>query len=171
MAKRLKKKKTTAKRKARAVKRSRTLKRSIAAKKGWITRKKNQRKTHRILKALEKVTRRAIELKRKRVIKRKRKRPPSRVEYAVNVNYRVKGQTNAISIQFSVMAAPGLSSREVQDIIVDTIANEGESPYGTKVRIIDWKGGRVPHEIPWETLATLAHEPHTKFRVSQDGSR
>lgn len=156
MAKR-KKKTATPKKASASSKRAR----SLAAKKGWRTRRARAKLTI---------------IKRKRIIKRappkkhKRKRPPSRVEYAVNVNYRIKGQSNAISMQFSVMAPPGLTASEVQDIIIETIANEGESPDGTKVKIIDWKGGRVPHEIPWGRLAILADEPATRFRVSQSRS-
>lgn len=101
---------------------------------------------------------------------RRKKKTPKLVEYAVNVNYRIKGQSNAISMQFSVMAPPGLTASEVQDIIIETIVNEGDSPDGTKVKIVDWKGGRVPHEIPWGKLAILADEPATRFRVSQSRS-
>lgn len=117
-------------------------------------------------------------IQRKRIVKRKppkRKppkppKPPRSVEYSVNVSYKNKSRpAGAISLQFSVVGPPNLTKDEVIDVITETIISEGDTPKGFKVRIVSWKNGRVPRDVPWGSLAIISGEPATRFSVQRSG--
>lgn len=119
------------------------------------------------------VSRKRVIRRRKRIIIRKRRPPtrkrrtPPRVEYSVNVSYKnSKRPTNAISFQMSVFGPPQQTKDQVIDVVTETILSEGEDVRkGWTVRIVSWKGGPVPRKVPWSSLAIIAGEPATRFRV------
>jgi hypothetical protein len=168
------KKKTTRKR-SRVVVRTRTAKqRSDAAKKGWRTRRLHQRG---YVTAIVGGKRRFITTKDKRgrvtLLRKRRRRPPSIAEFSVNVSYRkgTRFQTNAISFQMSAIGPANASKDEVINVISDVLQSEGEDvKKGWKVRIVSWKDGQVPQEVPWGALAIISGEPATRFHVERDRS-
>lgn len=98
--------------------------------------------------------------------RQKKPKPPTTVEYQVNVSYRNKAKPGgAISLQFSVIGPPNLTKDQVIDAITETIAEEGASPKGFTVKIVSWKHGRVPRDVPWGSLGIIAGEPATRFSI------
>lgn len=143
-------------------------KRSDAAKRGWITRRRVLPRRLEDRSGNRAWIERQVKLNK---LKRKRKRQPREdeapIEYAVNVSYRESANpASAISLQFSVIGPPRLTKDQVIDAIVYTIENEGQdAPKGFKVKIVSWKGGRVPREVPWSSLAIITGEPATRFSI------
>lgn len=136
-----------------------------------------QRKRKRVAKT--KTTRkRSRVVVRKRIVKRRppkkrRRKPQPTAEFSVNVSYR-KGsrfQTNAISFQMSAIGPANASKDDVINVISDVLQSEGEDvKKGWKVRIVSWKDGQVPSEVPWGALAIISGEPATRFHVERDRS-
>lgn len=131
-------------------------------------RRKKPARIRRIIKRKVIITRRT----KRAPPKRKRKPPtPSSVEYSVNVSYKQKSRpAGAIGLQFSVTGPPKATKDEVLDAITDTIRRKGRSPKGYDVRIVSWKDGRVPRDVPWGSLAIIAGEPATRFSVQRSRS-
>lgn len=85
----------------------------------------------------------------------------------MNVSYKnSKRPQAAISFQMSAFGPPNATKDEVIDVVTDAILSEGEDvKKGWTVRIVSWKGGSVPREVPWGSLAIIAGEPATRFRI------
>jgi len=85
----------------------------------------------------------------------------------VNVSYRNRQRPGgALTLQFSVIGPPNRTKDQIIDAILYTIESEGEDvPKGYRVRIVSWKGGTVPRDVPWGSLAIVAGEPATRFDV------